>query len=208
MTSRQQQGVAILGGSFDPPHLTHRRIADTALVQLPVREVLVLPAGEQPLKRHRPVTPGADRAAMCKILFHGMPRVRVDDREVRRQGPSYTVDTLEELQRELPGTPLYFLIGADNLALLPSWKDHHRILLLCTVATFPRLGHPITPAALAGLDLTVREREKLLAHVLAMEPDTVSASALRERLARGGRHLPELLPEVEAYAVRHGLYRA
>jgi nicotinate-nucleotide adenylyltransferase len=206
VTVRQQSGLAILGGSFDPPHLTHRRIAETALIQLPVQSVAVIPAGEQPHKRGLHPTPGGDRVAMCKILFHGLPRVRVDDREVQRSGPSFTVDTLAELARELPGTPLYFLIGADNLSLLPTWKDHHRILQLCTVATFPRLGHAITPSLLQGLDLTVREREKLLAHVLAMEPDTVSASALRARLRQGERHLPELLPEVEAYAVRHGLY--
>lgn len=207
MTASPSQAIAIFGGAFDPPHRTHLRIVEAARIQLPIAEVVVLPAGDHPHKRSARMSPAIDRFAMCRLAFGTLPRVRVDDREVLRKGPSFTVDTLAEFRAEAPDRPLYFLIGSDNLPLLPTWKDHHRILSLCTVATFPRQGHPIGPAILKGLDLTPREREVLLSHVLAIEPDDVSATDLRARLARGERHLPELVPAVEDFAVRAHLYR-
>jgi nicotinate-nucleotide adenylyltransferase len=148
--TRPDSGLAILGGTFDPPHRTHRRIAEAALEQLPVAEVAVLPAGDHPHKGSRRSTAALDRLAMCRLAFARLHRVRVDDREVLRKGVSYTVDTLEALRAEAPDRALYFLIGSDNLPLLPTWKDHHRVLELCTVATFPRQGHPICRRASAS----------------------------------------------------------
>lgn len=206
MTAAGGRGLALLGGSFDPPHRTHVRIAEAALRQLPVDEVRVLPAGDHPHKRQRGMTAAAHRLAMCRLAFAGSDRVVVDDRELHRAGPSFTVDTLEEFARERAGRPLWFLIGADNLPLLPTWHRHHRILELARVATFPRLGSPIDEAGLAGLDLTAAERTALLAARLELPADAVSASDVRARLAAGERALPQLDPAVEAYALAHHLY--
>jgi nicotinate-nucleotide adenylyltransferase len=199
-------GLALFGGAFNPPHRTHRRIAEQALRQLPVHELRVLPVGDHPHKRDGDVASAADRLAMCALAFAGLPRCVVDDRELRRRGPSFTVDTLQQLADEAEHRPLFFVIGADNLPLLPTWREHHRILRLCTVATFPRAGCPLDERALHGLDLDDDERRRLLAHVLATPPDDVNASALRARLRAGERALPELLPEVEAYVRAHALY--
>lgn len=199
-------GLAVFGGAFNPPHATHRRIAIAALEQLPVQRLLVMPAGDHPHKRRGDVAPAADRLHMCRLAFGDLPGVEVDDRELRRTGPSFTVDTLADLHRELPGHTLWFLIGADNLPLLPTWRDHHRLLRLARVATFPRLGASIDAAVLDGLDLTADERDQLLRDRLALPADALAAADLRGRLARGERGLPELEPAVEAYVRDHHLY--
>lgn len=203
---RDPPGIGILGGTFDPPHASHRRLAAAALRSLPIDRLLVIPAGDHPHKQHRGVTAAADRLAMCRLAFANLPGAEVDDREVRRGGLSFTVDTLAELQREHPGRRLFFLIGSDNLALLPSWRDHHRILALATVVTYPRAGHAIEPTALAGLDLTDAERRALLANRLELPADAVSSTAVRAAL-RSGSAVEGLLPEVARYAAAHGLYR-
>ena len=112
------------------------------------------------------------------------------------------------MHSEAPERPLWFLIGADNLLLLPTWREHHRILELARVATFPRLGATISADALTTLDLTPAERQGLLRDALQIEPDSVSASSIRQRLAAGQRDLPDLLPTVEAYILAHKLYES
>ncbi len=200
-------GIAILGGSFDPPHRTHLRIAREALRSLPVTEVRVIPAGDHPHKQDRGMTAAAHRLRMCELAFGELPDVVVDDRELHRPGLSYTAETLAELQAEFPDRPLYFLIGSDNLPLLPSWHDHHRVLALATVVTWPRQGHPVCAAALADLDLTAAERQALLDHVLDLPADDVAATTVRRRLATG-QPVAEVDPTVLAYAADHALYAA
>jgi nicotinate-nucleotide adenylyltransferase len=198
-------GIAVLGGTFDPPHRSHLRLARAALEHLPVAELRVIPAGDHPHKRHH-TTPAVHRLAMCRIAFRELPGARVDDRELRRQGPSFTVDTLAELAAEAPGRRLFFLIGSDNLPLLPTWHDHHRLLRLATVVTYPRAGCPVGAELLAGLDLSPTEQHQLLAQVLRLPADATAASDLRQRWRRGERNLPELDPAVEAYLTAHRLY--
>ncbi|MCB9887100.1 MAG: nicotinate (nicotinamide) nucleotide adenylyltransferase [Planctomycetes bacterium] len=200
-------GLAVLGGTFDPPHSSHARLAAAALAQLPIDRLLVIPAGDHPHKQDRGVTPAADRLAMCERAFADQPRVRVDAREIRRGGLSFTVDTLEELRREHPDRAIYFLIGSDNLPLLPTWYRHHRLLELATIVTYPRAGHPVAAADLDGLDLSDDEKEHLLEHVLQLPADDVNSTALRRRLRAGDRSLAEIHPDVLTYIDHHGLYR-
>lgn len=200
-------GIGILGGSFNPPHRTHVRLAAAALRLLPIDELRVIPAGDHPHKRRQDLAPAADRVAMCRLAFAAVPGVLVDDREVRRCGPSFTVDTLAQLAAEAPGRPLFFLIGSDNLPLLPTWREPERLLALCTVVTYPRLGHPIDAAAIARLPLPAPQRERLLANVLPLPADAVAATDLRSRWRAGERDLDELPPAVRAYLTAHDLYR-
>lgn len=201
-----RRGLAIYGGSFNPPHTTHRRIAETALRLLPVAQLLVLPSGDHPHKQQRDMALATHRLAMCRLAFAGIERCVVDDRELRRAGPSFTVDTLQQLHDEDPDRELFFLIGSDNVPLLPSWRDHHRILQLARVVTFPRLGHPTDAASLQSLDLTANERLELRRWVLPAAADEVNASALRASLRRGERNVPDLAPEVERYIQEHRVY--
>jgi nicotinate-nucleotide adenylyltransferase len=201
-----RDGIAVLGGSFNPPHATHLRLVRAALAQLPITEVRVVPAAEHPHKRNQDMAPAADRLAMCRLAFAAEPRVVVDDRELKRAGPSFTVDTLREIATEHPGRRLFFLIGSDNLLLLPTWRDHHGILAQATVVTYPRAGHPVSVADLAAVDLTAVERRSLLEHQLDAPADAVSATELRLRWRGGERQLPEIPPDVRRYIEDHRLY--
>lgn len=200
------RGLGVFGGSFNPPHASHRRLCRAALEQLPIERLLVIPAGDHPLKRGDDMAPAADRLAMCRLAFGDLPGVVVDDRELRRPGRSYTVDTLAELAAEHPGRRLYFLIGSDNLSILPQWRDPARICELATLATYPRLGHPVDAAAMAALPLPPAARAAVAAHVLDLPADAVASSDLRARWRRGERGLPELAPAVRDYIAAHGLY--
>jgi nicotinate-nucleotide adenylyltransferase len=201
------RGLGVLGGSFNPPHATHLRLTRSALARLPIAEVRVIPAGDHPHKQGRDMAPAHHRAAMCRLLFAREPGVVVDERELHRAGPSFTVDTLRELRAEQPERPLWFLIGSDNLPLLPTWRDVHGILALCTVVTWPRAGHPVTPEVVARLPLPPAAQQSLLAHVLDVPADAIAASDLRARWRAGEHDLPELAPDVRAYIAAHGLYR-
>ena len=200
-------GLGILGGSFNPPHRTHVRLAAAALQQLPIAELRVIPAGDHPHKRGLDMAPAADRLAMCRLAFADLPGVVVDDRELRRRGPSFTVDTLAELAAEAPGRPLFFLIGSDNLPLLPTWREPERLLSLCTVVTYPRLGYPIDAATIGALPLPAAQRDRLLDNVLSLPADAVAASELRRRWRAGERELDDLPPAVRSYLAAHDLYR-
>jgi len=203
----ERPGLAVLGGSFNPPHATHRRLVEAALAGLPVDRVLVIPAGDHPHKRNTDMAPAEDRLAMCRLAFADLPGVTVDDRELRRMGPSFTVDTLASLRTEHPGRHLYFLIGSDNLPLLPTWREPERLFALCEVITYPRLGHPLDDAAFAALPLPAELRRRLRDHVLEVPADAIAASELRRRWRAGDHDQPELHPEVRTYIQAHGLYR-
>ena len=199
-------GIGVFGGSFNPPHLSHRRLCATALDRLPIARLLVLPSGDHPRKRRQDMAPAADRLAMCRLAFGDLPGVAVDDRELRRPGPSFTVDTLAELRAEHPGAPLYLLVGSDNLRILGLWREPARILELATLVTYPRSGHPIDAASLAALPVPAEARSRIAAHVLDLPADAVAASDLRARWRRGERNLPELATAVRDYIAAHGLY--
>jgi nicotinate-nucleotide adenylyltransferase len=206
-----RRAEALLGGTFNPPHRAHMRLATAALEQLPIDEVLVVPTGDHPHKRDGAVVAAHHRLEMARLCFGDMPGVRLDDREIRRAGLSFTVDTLEELRSEDPERQLWFLIGADNLPLLPTWHRHHRILQLARIATFPRggcsgLDTEATRAALSAIDLSAEERDSLLRQRLAIEPDPASATGIRDRLREGHRGLPEITADVERYILEHHLY--
>ncbi|GAB4164647.1 MAG: nicotinate (nicotinamide) nucleotide adenylyltransferase [Planctomycetota bacterium] len=199
-------GIAMLGGSFDPPHRTHRRMIEAAFRHLPIGRALVLPVGDHPQKEG--LTGASDRLEMCRLAFADLPDTEVDDREVRRRGPSFTADTIDEIAREFPGRPLYWLIGSDNAPLLPTWKDYRRILSRCRVAILERLGHRLDERALQDSGLTTEERAHLLASRIPFEADGVSATDLRRALRAGRRDLRDLHPDVLAYIDRRGLYRS
>jgi nicotinate-nucleotide adenylyltransferase len=199
-------GLGVFGGAFNPPHLSHRRLCAAALARLPIARLLVMPTGDHPLKRSHDMAPAADRLAMCRLAFGDLPGVAVDDRELRRPGPSFTVETLAELAEQHPGTPLYLLVGSDNLRILGLWREPERILALATLVTYPRTGHPVDAATLAALPVSAAARERIAAHVLDLPADGVAASDLRARWRRGERDLPELAPAVRDYLAAHGLY--
>ena len=119
--------IGLFGGAFDPPHDAHLALARAAIDQLALDRLHVLPTGDA-WHKSRPLSPGADRLAMCRLAFADLPRVRVDDRELRRDGATYTIDTLAELHAEEPAAQLFLVIGADQAAAFHRWRRAADIL--------------------------------------------------------------------------------
>ena len=130
--------IGLFGGTFDPVHFGHLLLAESCREQLGLDRVRFLPAASNPLKPDGPVADGKARCDMVRFAVSGHPAFTVDDREVRRGGESFAVDTLEEVAAENPAAELFFLMGADALADFAAWKSPARVLELATLAAVNR----------------------------------------------------------------------
>ena len=134
--------VGVLGGTFDPIHLGHLKIAEEARLKLDLERVLFIPTGQPRLRTDKYLSPVADRLRMVELATSDNPYFQVCDNETRRGGPTYTVDTLIELRGSL-GTDasLYFIVGVDILRRFHDWKEPELVLELCNVVVVTRPGH-------------------------------------------------------------------
>ncbi len=192
--------IGILGGTFDPPHAGHVAAAVAAHKQLGLDEVRIIPAGQAPLRAGAPVASAADRVAMCRLAFAEHPWAVVDDRETRRAGTSWSVDTARELAREHPDTLRVWVLGADQLARLDRWKD---VVELCGLVEFAVLSRDgistLPPPSLAAvIRLTVLKAPEV----------QVSSTALREALRRGDSPRNGLPLGVARHIDERSLYQA
>jgi nicotinate-nucleotide adenylyltransferase len=217
----EQQAIALLGGTFDPVHYGHLRFADAVRRALGLTEVRLVPARDPP-HRGSPSAPAADRLAMLRLAVTEFPGLVVDDRELRRAGKSYTVDTLTDLRRDYPDHPLLLLLGADAFRGLPTWHRWRELFDLAHLVVVERPGVDLEAALPAPLLAIWRERRVTDQGSLFLRPAgailmqgiaplDVSATAIREHFSKGagaalmGRGL--LPPAVLAYIDRHHLYR-
>jgi nicotinate-nucleotide adenylyltransferase len=189
--------IGVLGGTFDPPHIGHLIVASEALWQLDLDVVRLVPARVPP---HKPGGTQADserRAAWVERAVAGQPGLEVSRIELDRPGPSYTADTLDAMAAEDPGAELWFILGADQLAGLPGWREPERILAAARLAVVPRAGLDVRGIA----DEVAPGR----ADLLDVPEIAVSSSMIRERLA-AGRPIRFLVPPaVEESLRREGL---
>jgi nicotinate-nucleotide adenylyltransferase len=200
MTASQPLRIGVFGGSFDPPHLGHRALAETALRTLALDELRWLPAGRPWQKNDRVLTGATHRRAMVALAIDGEARFVLDDRELRRSGPSYTIDTVRELQAEQPGAALFLVIGQDQYARLHTWRAWRALLADVTLAVAAREGQaPVPDAEIAG---TPHRLE-----VLPMPRIDVSATAIRHAAAAGTGLHALVAPAVAGYIAHHHLYR-
>lgn len=189
--------IGILGGTFDPPHLAHLAAAAATRHDLDLSEVWFVPAGRPPHKRARQVSPGRVRQALLEAALRGQRGFRVVTDELRRRGPSYTVDTLERLGQQHPGVEWWLVVGTDMLADLPNWRRPERVLELAGIAAVPRPGHRARwPRGL--------ERRRF--HVIDMPELGISSTELRRRARRGASLAYLVPPAVEKLIHRLGLY--
>jgi len=144
-------GLGIFGGSFDPIHNAHLIVAELAREQLGLERVLLLVSGSQPLKQGQHHADSLDRAWMVSMAIEGIPGLAIDQRELDRPGPSYTVETLRELRTEYPDHELILLLGADAARDFPQWRAPEEIRQLAKIAVFRRNDEEIPP----GFDLEV-----------------------------------------------------
>jgi len=196
--------IGVLGGTFDPIHNGHLLVAEAARSQLELTEVLFIPAGQPWLKENRNISPVTHRVQMVRLAIADYPRFRLSTIEIDRGGPSYSVATMAGLRAQLnPDDELFFIIGWDTVSQLPYWREPERLIQLCHLVAAPRPGYKL--ADLPSLDTLVPGLSDRLIVLDRPEVD-ISATGIRQRVARG---LPihGLVPEpVAEYITKHGLY--
>jgi nicotinate-nucleotide adenylyltransferase len=207
--------VAFFGGTFDPIHRGHLRLASAAADAFALDRVLFAPVGNQPLKAKLPIASFADRLEMtrlalssttgnlqpatCSFLVSTLDAPRPDGQ------PNYTVDTLAALAREYPAADLFVLTGADSFLTMRKWRSPDRLLALAEWIVVSRPEFPLAQAQLAQLALAPAQLARV--HLLATVQEDVSATELRRRLQAGDPCPGLLSPAVAAYIQAHHLYR-
>lgn len=187
-----------MGGTFDPIHSAHLLLAEQAREQLVLDKVLIVPAGDPWRKSDQVVTPAGVRLEMVRLAVSGHDGFEVDDREVKREGATYTVDTLRELRQELdPEDDLFLILGDDALTDVPNWKEPAQLAEHAVIAVAPREGVmavdlPFDPTALEHIDMPTFD---------------VSSTDLRRR-ARLGQSLRYMVPDAVAdFIAENGVYQ-
>ena len=209
--------TAVLGGSFNPIHYGHLLLADDVLESLGLDRMVFVPAAIPPHKSPVDLAPAADRYAMVELATAPHPRFAVSDIELRRSGPSYTVDTLAEIG--LPRAELFLVVGSETFLDLLTWREPKRLASLARLVVVPRVGSAFDPESAAAQKVLraigdepfaraeggrVPERGVLIVHATSLP---IAASDLRRRV-REGRSLAYRVPEaVIAYLRARGLYQ-
>ena len=203
--SQVTKKIGVFGGAFDPPHNAHVALAQTALAELELDALHVIPTG-QAWHKARTLSAAEHRLAMARLAFQNVPRVVVDDREIKRAGPTFTVDTLQALQAENPGAQLYLMMGADQFAAFRQWHQWQeivRIAIIC-VATRARFDW-------SGTQFEAENQSESRIFLLQMPAMGVSATQIRQLIAGGlgeNQASTDLLPAtVASYIAKHQLYK-
>jgi nicotinate-nucleotide adenylyltransferase len=191
--------IGLFGGTFDPVHDAHLALARAALEQLRLDRLLWIPAGE-PWQKAQPQSAARHRAAMVELAIAGEPRFVLERGELERPGPSYTLDTVRELQAREPGNEWFLVIGQDQYARLATWHGWRELLGRVTLAVAARDGQAPAPSAeVAAVP------HRMLA--LDLPPMTHASSALREP-GEGAARAAMVPRAVARYIDRHHLYAA
>lgn len=185
--------IALFGGTFDPVHLGHLHLAETARNALSLDEVRFLPCRVSPFKTGSAPTDSADRLDMLRLATRDLPWAVVDDDEVRHEGPSYSWRTAEAMKRRFPHARLFWIMGTDQWDVLPQWAHPEKLAACVEFVVFAR-GNPPQPRA--GYRL----------HVVRGE-HPASATAIREAVANGAVSHEWLHPEVARRIADRRLYQ-
>lgn len=195
--------IGIYGGSFNPVHNGHLGVARAAIAELGLDRLVVIPAAMNPFKaeNEQPSFERFDRLLLVRAAFNGMDKVEVDDRELKRGGVSYAIDTVKEIAAENPGAELFFVIGEDSVVGLPRWKDADELWRICTAKAFPRTvessteirdrlerGEPIADMVPPVVDMFIR-------HDVCYNADPKMVTVILDGLKRKNGYCPCRLPK-------------
>ncbi|MEO7887568.1 MAG: nicotinate (nicotinamide) nucleotide adenylyltransferase [Polaromonas sp.] len=196
--------IGMFGGAFDPPHSAHVALVHEAIRQFELDTLCVVPTGHA-WHKSRALSAPAHRLTMARLAFGDIPGVQVDEREVQRAGPTFTIDTLLALQEENPGAQLYLFIGADQFAVFRQWHRWREILDLAIICIADR-----AQSTLAGAQFDSYGSRGNRFAVLKLPLMPVSATEIRQLMASGAAtagRMAELVPEAVArYISLHQLY--
>ena len=193
--------IGVFGGAFDPPHLAHLALVKTALVELALDELRVVPTGEA-WHKPRTLNPVRHRLAMAQLAFANLPRVLVDPIETLRPGPSYTVDTLREFKACWPDADLFLILGEDQAQALTSWHDWQEIFQLAIICVAER-ANPAGVTAQSDLEKAHKSRLRRL----PMPALALSATDIRTRIAAHLSVVGLVFEPVARYIDHHHLYQ-
>ncbi len=191
--------IGILGGSFDPPHRAHLALGQRATKSLKLDELRWLPALAPWQKAGHEMAPAAHRLAMLQLLINAEPHWLIDERELRREGPTYTIDSVREMQAETPAADWFLIIGQDQYGRFDTWRDWRELLDRLTLAVAARAGsEPQAPPTLAATPHRVVR--------IALRRLDIAASDIRARCAAGAAVNEWVGEAIAGYIARHGLY--
>lgn len=208
--------IGILGGTFDPVHCGHLRIALDALQILGLQELRLVPCRQSPL-RDKPKVTGEQRMAMLELAIAGEPGLVADGRELQRQGPSFSVDTLQGLREDFPDVPLCLIVGMDAFIDFAKWKDWQQIFTLAHVVVVQRPGSELMLTNITLQNEFEQRRCRQVGElasdkagkIFLLEATRLEISATQVRaLVAAGNSARYLLPDaVWQYIQQHGLYQ-
>jgi nicotinate-nucleotide adenylyltransferase len=193
--------IGLLGGTFDPFHFGHLAAADAAIDCADLDRVLFMPAAQPP---HRPpaIASPHKRIEMCRLGIEGEPRFEVSDIELKREGPSYTADTLSQLQKQQPDDELFLILGWDAARLFSTWHEPEKVRELATIVVVARPG----AAAPREEDLKGVGLDKAKVVICLTTTPGVSASEIRTAVAAGEPITGKVPKAVERFIAEHRLY--
>ncbi len=192
--------IGVFGGAFDPPHLGHFVLAQTAIAQLQLESLHIVPTGTA-LHKTRTLSGAEHRLAMAALAFGELPQAHIDPRETQRVGPSFTVDTLTELSQENPQAQLYLILGQDQAQALPTW---HRWQVLFQLAIICVAGRADDSGVTATFSINSVPRDRCIQ--LAMQSVPLSATQIRQNVT-GHQSISALVNDsVARYIASHHLY--
>lgn len=201
--------IGILGGTFDPPHLGHLALARAALATGQVEQVLLIPTAIPPHKTRSDISSPQHRLAMARLLADIDQRLIVSDIEIRRNGASYSIDTVRELMLQQPEDKFRLVIGADMAIMFDQWRNAEELIeIACPlIAARPGFSFPEGFGSTLPENITESERKALLGGVFSMKPFSVSSTEIREACFLG-QDLSDYIPEsIIAYIKTHKLYQ-
>ena len=197
------KSLGILGGTFDPIHIGHLRMAEHVFQSMDLEKIIFIPAYVPPHKLGQDFAPAQDRYAMTKLAVADNPHFIVSDMELKRSGVSYTIDTIRQLHNLYPDKELHFIIGADSVAQLHTW---HNIEEMLELTRFVAVWRPGYEDAMEELVRHLGQRARERVWLLDTPVYAISSTEKRTRL-RQGQSLEGLVPaQVEEYIYEHGLY--
>ncbi len=197
--------IGVFGGSFDPIHMGHLTVAQDAIDQLKLDQLILIPAAISPHKQNRRLIDGTHRFNMLRLATINRPRLEVSDLELVRGGVSYTVDTISFLQTKHSQSKIFFIVGLDSLVHLHRWHRIENLLECCTMVPFGRGGEDLSIVA-KQIQLSTYWKTKLLDQLIQIHEIKISSSDIRHRIANGSSIKTLVPPSVEMYLLKHHLY--